>query len=183
MTGNIPERMGNAHPSFAPHNVYQCWGVDRWLAIEIHTDDEFAVLAKIIGQPNLSDDPKFNDMASRKTHEKDLDAIIEAWTRERDRDWMAETLTLAGLMAAPSREGRDIYADPHLKDRDSFMHIRHPELGDLDLIAPPWKFSNFKIPKNHAPLLGEHNDYVLGELLGLSEMEINKLREEDIISR
>ena len=183
MTGIIPERMGNTHPHFAPHNVYRCWGVDRWLAVEIHSDEEFTVLAEIIGQSNLADDPKFKDMASRKTNESKLDTLIEAWTQERDRDWMAETLCKAGLMAAPSREGRDIYADPHLKHRDSFLHIQHPELGGLDLVAPPWKFSNFKIPQTHAPLLGEHNHYVLSELMGLSKMEIDTLRKEEIISK
>ena len=57
----------------------------------------------------------------------------------------------------------------------------HPEVGVRELIGPPWRFSGFDIPQNHAPLLGEHNAYVLGELLGLSESEINDLREEEII--
>ena len=53
MSSKIPERMGNAHPDHAPHSVYQCWGVDRWLALEIHTDEEFSALVRIMGRPEL----------------------------------------------------------------------------------------------------------------------------------
>ncbi len=59
MTGIIPERQGNLHPEYAPHNVYQCWGVDRWLALEIHTDEEFRALTRVMNKPELADDPRF----------------------------------------------------------------------------------------------------------------------------
>jgi benzylsuccinate CoA-transferase BbsF subunit len=157
MTSEIPERTGNAHPTLAPHNVYKSWGVDRWLALEIHNDEEFAALARVIGQPALADDPLFADGASRKQNEAELDSIIEAWTRERDRDWMGEEFCRAGIAAAPSREARDLYADPHLKERGAFVTIEHPELGPLELIRPPWIISGCTPPTSHAPLLGEHN--------------------------
>ena len=143
---------------------------------------EFQILARIINRPDLADDGRFKTMSARKAHEKDLDAAITAWTQKRDRDWMVQTFVNAGLIAAPSREGRDIYADPHMRARGSFMKVRNPELGELELIGPPWKFSGFEIPQNPAPLLGEHNAYVLGKLLGLSESEIDGLREKEIIS-
>jgi benzylsuccinate CoA-transferase BbsF subunit len=181
MTGEIPERMGNAHPFFAPHNVYRCWGVDRWLALEIHSDEEFAKLARIIGKPELAEDARFADMASRKKNETELDQIIESWTRERDRDWMVEEFCGAGLAAAPSRDGRDLYADPHLRARGAFVKINHPELGELEMVGPPWKLQGCDLPTSHAPLIGEHNRYVLGDLLGLSEKEIADLRSKEII--
>ena len=181
MTGEIPERLGNAHPLYAPHNVYPCWGVDRWLALEIHTDEEFKELARVINRPELSEDPLFKTRISRKKHEKDLDKIIAAWTRERDRDWMVGEMISAGLMAAPSRDARDLYADPHIRERGSLLKIDHPEMGEIELMGPPWQFSGFKIPKQHAPLLGEHNHYILAQLLGLPEKEIEELRKKDII--
>ena len=182
MTAKMPERMGNAHPVYAPHNVYRCWGVDRWLALEIHSDGEFEILADLIQCPELKQDARFSNMALRKSNEKALDAIITSWTRDRDRDWMVETLAGAGLAAAPSRNGKDIYADPHLRARNSFMKVDHPELGLLELIAPPWRFEQFDIPQNPAPLLGQHNEYVLGSLLGLTANEIHALRKKEIIS-
>jgi crotonobetainyl-CoA:carnitine CoA-transferase CaiB-like acyl-CoA transferase len=181
MNSQIPERMGNAHPRYAPHNVYQCWGVDRWLALEVHCDDEFAILAGVIGKPELVENPRFATMASRKTNEVELDRIIEEWTRQRDRDWMVNEFCQVGLMAAPSRDWRDLYADPHLRARQAFATIEHPEIGELELVGVPWKISNTEISIKHAPLLGEHNDYVLHELLGLSKDEMFDLRKNDII--
>jgi len=183
MTSKVPERMGNAHLTFAPHGVYRCWGVDRWLALEVHSDDEFAVLAKIIGRPELDKELRFSNTASRKKNEAELDKIIEAWTRQRDRDWMAEEFCRAGLAAAPSREGRDLYADPHLNVRRAFVPVHHPELGELEMIGPPWKIAGLETPLVHAPLLGQHNDYVLKDLLGLSSGEVHELQAKDIIMK
>lgn len=181
MTGKIPERIGNAHPFFAPHNVYRCWGVDRWLALEIHSDEEFAVLAKLIGRPEMSKDLRFADMSSRKKHEQELDEIIGHWISQRDRDWMVNEFCQAGLAAAPSRDGEDMYADRHLRKRKAFVTIRHPEIGKLELPGPPFRIDGLEIPAVCAPRLGEHNDYVLGELLGLDAKEIAELRAKDII--
>jgi benzylsuccinate CoA-transferase BbsF subunit len=181
MTGKIPERMGNAHPYFAPHNVYRCWGVDRWLALEIHSDEEFAVLAKLIGRPELSKDPRFAAMSSRKKHEQELDEILGHWISQRDRDWMVNEFCQAGLGAAPSRDGEDMYADRHLRKRKAFVTIHHPEIGKLELPGPPFRIDGLEIPAVCAPRLGEHNDYVLGELLGLDDKEIAELRAKDII--
>ncbi|UCB42305.1 MAG: CoA transferase [Dehalococcoidales bacterium] len=181
MNGEIPERMGNAHPQYAPHNLYRCWGVDRWLALEVHSDEEFASLARVIGQPGLAEDSRFADMASRKKNEAALNQIIEEWTHERDRDWVVDEFCQAGLAAAPSRNGHDIYADPHLHERGAFVTVDHPELGELELVGAPWKMSGADIEIQHAPLLGEHNDYVLRELIGLSEAELADLRKKEVI--
>jgi benzylsuccinate CoA-transferase BbsF subunit len=181
MTSQVPERMGNAHPVYAPHSVYRCWGVDRWLALEIHSDEEFASLAKVIGRPELAQDRRFATMAARKKHEAELDSIIGQWIRLRDRDWMVNEFCKAGLAAAPSRDGQDLYADPHLRARDAFVTIDHPEIGQLELVGMPWKMSDSEAVLNRAPLLGEHNDYVLRKLLGLSRKEIAELRKQGVI--
>jgi len=181
MTGQIQERMGNRHFFYCPHNVYKCWGVDRWLALEIHSDREFAILAQIISRPELAEDPRFVDMASRKQNENELDRIIESWTSLRDRDWMINEFCKAGLAASPSREGSDVYADLHFRKRNVFLQIEHPEIGQLEIIDTPWKISGLQKPNRHAPLLGEHNDYVLKELLGMSDQEVKDLQEKEII--
>ena len=182
MNSQVSERTGNAHPKYAPHNVYRCWGVDRWLALEVHSDEEFTALVEILGKPELAKDARFADMASRKKNESELDGIIEEWTRERDRDWMVDEFCRAGIAAAPSRDWQDLYADPHLQARNAFVTVEHPELGELELVGFPWKMSECEMPARCAPLLGEHNDYVLRELLGLSEVEVAELRKKDIIT-
>jgi benzylsuccinate CoA-transferase BbsF subunit len=181
MNGRVPERAGNAHPLFAPHNVYRCWGVDRWLALEVHSEQEFVVLADLIGRSELVGDARFADMASRKKNEAALDRIIEDWTRERDRDWIVDRLCEAGLAAAPSRDHLDLYADPHLRARGAFVTVDHPEVGELELVGTPWKMSGAEAEIRRAPLLGEHNELVLRELLGLSEAEVDALRRNDVI--
>lgn len=181
MNSQIPERMGNAHPKYAPHNVYRCWGVDRWLALEIHSDEEFAILADVIGRPELAEDPRFANMASRKKNESELGQIIGEWMRARDRDWMVNEFCQAGLAAAPSRDAKDLYADPHLQARHAFVTIEHPEVGELELVGVPWKISDCEMVMEYAPLLGEHNDYVLRELLGLSQTEVADLRRNEVI--
>jgi len=181
MTGEIPERAGNKHPYYAPHNVYRCWGVDRWLALEIHSDAEFAALAKVIGKPEMASDRRFKTMKARKRNERVLDGIIQKWTRERDRDWMVNEFNAAGLAAAPSRDYLDLYADPHLRAREAFININHPEIGKLELVGVPWKMTDYKPPARRAPLLGEHNSYVLEEILKLNKQQIAELKHKDII--
>ena len=182
MSSKIPERMGNAHPEHAPHSVYQCWGVDRWLALDIHTDEEFSALARIMGRPEFSAEGRFLTPPSRKENEVELNKIIEEWTRQRDRDWMVEELCRAGIAAAPSRDDKDLYADRHLRARNAFVKINHPELGELEVVGPPWKISDMELPTGYAPLLGEHNQEILQGLLGLGDQEMAVLREKDIIT-
>ncbi len=181
MTKEIPQRMGNEHPLYAPHSVYPAWGVDRWLALEVHSDEEFAILAGVMGQPELAKDARFADAQSRKKNEKELDVIVAAWTSRRDRDRVAKELTDAGVAAAPSRDARDIYADPHLHERGAFVTVNHPELGDLELIGPPWKMDDLETEAVRAPFLGEHNDEVFKEIVGLTDDDLSGLRERGTI--
>ena len=181
MTKEIPERAGNLHPHYAPHNVYPAWGMNRWLAIEVHTDEEFKNLAQVMGQPELADDPRFADGASRKKNETDLDEIVAAWTSRHDRDRTAKELLAAGVAAAPSQEARDLYADPHLRERGAFVTVNHPAWGDLDLIGPPWKMNGLNAAPIRAPFLGEHNDEVFKGIVGLTDDDLSTLRENEII--
>ena len=181
MTGKIPERAGNAHRSSAPHSVYRCWGIDRWLAIEVHSDEEFGRLAATMGRSELAEDPLFATAATRKQNEAELDRIIGDWTRERDRDWLARELLGAGVAAAPSRDARDLYADSHLRARGSFATVEHPEWGDLELVGPPFRIGGRDLSPRRAPLLGEHTDAILGGLLGFSEEELADYRRRGVI--
>jgi benzylsuccinate CoA-transferase BbsF subunit len=182
MTGKVPERIGNAHPYYAPHSVYRCWGVDHWLALEVHSDAEFAALSSVIGKPELARDRRYKTMKARKRNERSLNSIIEEWTRQRDRDWMVNEFCKAGIAAAPSRDWQDIYADPQLHAREAFIKVQHSELGSLELVGAPWKMTDYTPPSNPAPLLGEHNDYVLRQVIGLDESKIKELKDKEIIS-
>jgi benzylsuccinate CoA-transferase BbsF subunit len=173
--------MGNADPFFAPHNVYPCWGVDRWLAIAVETDEEFAALAAVIGKAELAADPRFVDAGARKRNEAELDAVISDWTRVRDRDLIGEQLCRAGVAAAPSRNAEDLMHDPHLRARGAFVEVEHPEMGRREFVGVPWKMSGCEVTAAAAPLLGEDNDYVFGGILGMEGAEVERLREDGVI--
>jgi crotonobetainyl-CoA:carnitine CoA-transferase CaiB-like acyl-CoA transferase len=181
MTGRIPGRKGNSDELMAPHNVYPCWGVDRWLAIAVETDEEFAALARVMEKPELAADPRFATAAARKRNEDEIDAIISEWTLLRDRDLMARQLGEAGVAAAPSRDAQDLMRDPHLRARGVFVELDHPETGPRDFVGLPWQMPDCEPALKRSPLLGEHNDYVFGQLLGLDEAEIARLKESGII--
>ena len=181
MNGRSPGRLGNADELMAPHNVYQCWGVDRWVAIAVETNEEFAALARVIGRPELAADLRFADAASRKRNEAELDEIVSAWTRARDRDLIANMLVQEGIAAAPSRDADDLFHDPHLSARGAFVEVDHPEVGPRRFAGAPWIMSECDVGAVHAPLLGEHNDYVFRQLLGISEEELDGLQRDGVV--
>ena len=181
MTGRIPGRKGNGDDFMAPHSVYACWGVDHWLAIAVETDDEFAALCEVMEMPELAIDSRFGGAAARKRNEAALDKIITGWTRRQDRDYAANRLCAAGVAAAPSRDAQDVFRDPHLRERGVFVEVEHPEGGANDLMGLPYKMSGGDPVVRRAPRLGEHNDYVFGDVLGLSTREIARLRREGVI--
>ncbi|MDI6857005.1 MAG: CoA transferase [Dehalococcoidia bacterium] len=181
MNGRSPGRMGNADTFLAPHNVYRCWGVDRWVAIAVETDEEFRALARVIGQPELADDPRFATMAARKANEAELDAIISKWTRIRERDLVANTLASAGIAAAPSRNAEELAHDPHLRARGAFVTVDHPEVGEREFVGAPWQMSGARVEPRAAPLLGQHNRDVFCDILRMDEGEFVRLQEEGVI--
>ena len=91
-------------------------------------------------------------------------------------------LQAAGVAAVPSCNSEELWNDPHLRSRDFWSEVEHPLLGRKTVIAPVWKLSETPLRiRGPAPLFGEHNRYVFGELLGLSEGEIEALERERVI--
>ncbi|MGD0115526.1 MAG: CoA transferase [Dehalococcoidia bacterium] len=182
MTGRIPGRKGNSDELMAPHNVYPCWGIDRWLAVAVETDAEFAALCGVMEMPQLAGDARFADAASRKRNEAKLDEIVAAWTRRQDRDHAANRLGAAGIAAAPARDGQDLFHDPHLRERGAFVEVERPDgSGKYELVGMPWKMSSCEPRLKRAPTLGEHNTHVLEKVLGLTPPEIERLEREGVI--
>ena len=182
MTGRIPGRKGNSDELMAPHNVYPCWGIDRWLAMAVETDAEFAALCEVMEMPQLATDGRFADAAARKRNEAELDEIVATWTRRQDRDHAANRLGAAGVAAAPARDGQDLFRDPHLRERGAFVEVERPDgSGKYDLVGMPWKMSGCEPRLTRAPTLGEHNSYVLEKVLGLAPAEIERLQREGVV--
>ena len=181
MDGQPPKNRGNRHPTMAPHGAYPCSGEDRWITIAVGSDDEWTSLCKVMGRPDLVDDERFADVLSRIREHDTLDEIIGAWTVGCDVMELKQSLQREGIAAAPVMKGEDIFNDPHYQERGLLELVDHPSAGVYFLPGVAWKMSatpgSVRWP---SPRLGEHNEYVFGELLGMTSPDIERLGEEGV---
>ena len=178
VNGNTIVRNGNRSPDAAPHGAFPCRAegdvADRWVAIAVWTDAEWAVLAELIGL----DDPSLATARARLARVDDVEAKVGAWTRERTREEVAQQLQAAGIEAVPVLDFGDLNADPQLVHRGHFSVLEHPVLGACVYERNGFRLSDAASGYPHAtPTLGQHTDSVLTELLGLASEEVNALRE------
>ena len=182
MNGRVRTRNGNRDDIMAPHNCYRCKGEDKWVSIAVSSDEEWAALCHTMGNPAWTKEERFGDQLSRWQHQEELDELIEAWTVNHTHYEVMEMLQSVGVAAAPSFSNEELFDNPHCQQRECFTPVQHPEEGELYVLAPPWKFSATPARvTGPAPLLGEHTEYVLGELLGMPEEEISRLVAEKIL--
>ena len=178
-----PARNGNHDRLMAPHETYKTTGNDdQWVSIAVGTEDEWRALCQAIGQPALANDPRFKSAELRKKNEVALDALITAWTRERDKWEAAETLQRAGVAAFPSMSNRDLAEDKVLMERGYLVQLEHPEVGRRIHAGVPWKMSGTPSEVQcAAPVRGADTDDVFKTLLGFSQKKIDELRQAEII--
>ena len=212
MSGVARERRGNGHPRMSPHGCYRCAGDDAWVAIAARDGGEWLRLCGAAGMPDLAADPRFATMDARVANRAALDAVIGEWTVGRDRFAVTELLQGAGVPAAPVMDcGADAYGDAHLQARGYFQIVAHPDAGTYPMSGPVWSFLSgagdaaadgnaaggraldgqagdvplARVPDRHepAPGLGEHNERLLGGLLGRSGAELARLEADDVIGQ
>ena len=181
MNSRVQERMGNRDRAIAPHNCYPCKG-EQWVTIVAGTEGEWQTLCGVIGDRRLTEDERFADTYRRWENQEALDGLIGEWTAERSPQAVMETLQAVGVAAMPVYDGADLVRDAHVLERGIIEEVEHPAMGKKKVLGPPWRFS--KTPaeiQRPGPLLGQHNDYVLGELLGMSRRDIERLTEEQVV--
>ena len=182
MNERVMEPMGNRHPEFAPHGCYRCQGEDSWVVITVTSEGQFDALCTATGHGDWANNPHFEDMASRKEHEDELDRVIQGWTEQSDSYQVMHLLQKAGVPAGAVLTNQQVLEDPHLNARGFFETSTHAEAGTHPYVGMPWKLSDTpaqtRLP---APRLGEHNDYVLGEVLGVPPEELERLAETSVI--
>ena len=182
MNQRIQTRRGNKGYRIAPHNCYRCAGDDKWISIAVATNREWEGLCSAMGRPDLSEDQRFAVPEDRYKNQDELDRMISDWTGDKESYELMKQLQKAGVAAAPTLSSEGLFKDPHIRDRGVFRQVEHPVIGKDWVIAPPWRLSETPAQINrHAPLLGEHNEYVFGELLGMSARKIERLKQEKVI--
>ncbi len=163
--GGKPRRMGNDAEGLSPHGVFPAQGEDRWLSIAVRTEDERQALRRMIGSDDLS------EMA------------ISTWTSAREANEAAALLQSAGIAAHASWTTPEIAADPHLRSRRAIVDITEPDGTVRAAVGVPMRLSKGAEIGIHrgTPKLGEDEDHIYGELLGLSRAERQALEDAEVI--
>lgn len=182
MNGSTPLPQGNLDPAFAPHNNYPCSEPDRWVAIAVGTEEEWDAFCQALGNPSWGAGGRFDTLAARLENIMELDSLVSAWTRQHTAQEITDLLQTHGVAAMPVMNIEDQFLDPHLQERQAYLEVEHPHVGIEWLYGMPWLFGSTPGGITRpAPLLGQHNGYILGELLGLPAGEMERLQGEQVI--
>lgn len=176
-TGRNATAIGNRDVSHAPHGVFRAAGTDSWVAIAVTDDAQWKSLANIIDGPGLAADSRYINAPSRKRHENVLETLLADWVSQRDAADIERQLQAQGVPAHVVSGSEEFCADPQLTARGHIVRLPHPAMGESVFEASRCALS--ATPAQYvraAPMIGQHNDWVLGELLGYDAARIAALR-------
>jgi benzylsuccinate CoA-transferase BbsF subunit len=175
--------LGNRHPlgRAAPHGVFPCSGDDRWISLVAGEESEWAGLVGAMGSPEWASAPEFASLEARLANIDALHAKIGEWTAEYDDRELAQRLQDAGVAAAPVLTVGDLLDDPHYRARETFIEVDHP-LGYRETIYNAYVKLSQSVPRvTPGPFIGQDNDRVFLELLGLDEARYQDLKDAQVI--
>ncbi len=175
--GAEPRRLGNAHPNIAPYEAFPAR--DRWFALAAANERQWAVLCDVIGRPELKDDPRFATNGARVSNRPELVTVLNDVFAARDADEWLPDLREAGLPCGPINTVPDVFDHPQAQARDLALETEHPTAGPVRLTGFPYKLSQTPAEvRQPPPLLGQHTEEVLTELLDYTAAEVAGLREQ-----
>lgn len=178
LNGRIQGPLGNGHPSRAPQGCYRCRGGDNWLVISVGSDEEWSGLVRAMGEPGWAKDVRFATALGRYRLQHEIDEGISAWTRDKDHIKLMHVLQAVGVAAAPVHDQEELFEDPHMRSRGFFQELHQPSTGIHQYPGMSWQMVGTPNPiRRPSPMLGEHNEMVYGQLLGLTKEEYRRLEE------
>jgi len=179
--GYIRERTGAILPNVAPSNVYPT-SDGRMIVMAANQDTVFARLAEAMGRPGLVDDERYATHAARGRHQAALDELVSEWTSTQTVEALISLMEESGVPAGLIYRAPEMLEDPHFKAREAIVRVPHPEFGELAMQNVTPKLTRTPGAVRWAgPTLGEHNEEVLGGVLGMSRDRMESLREEGVI--
>ncbi len=184
--GRLPARIANRDPMFVPHGVYPCKGEDRWCAIAVQTEEQWESFCRLLGNPDWCHELEFADVQSRRANQNRLDELIGQWTAGRTAEEAMSGLQQAGVPASIVSQGQDLYDNPHLSSRGFYRASPYYvaqkgtpaykwEAGESIAWSSPVNMSESPLEFCHYSNIGEDNDFVFQEILGMSESEVRRL--------
>lgn len=179
----IRERTGAILPNVAPSNVYPTRD-GKYVLIAANQDTVFSRLAKAMGRPELAEDDRYATHSARGRHQEELDELIADWTRNVDASELGSLLDEHGVPRGDIYRAPEMLRDAHFKAREAIVRIAHPVFGDLAMqnVAPKLSNTPGRIVSS-APELGEHNQAIFEELLGLDPARLHALAARGIIGK
>ena len=189
VNGRLPGRIANRGTDSAPHGVYQCTGEDRWCAIAVQDEEQWEGFRRAIGNPDWCSEAEFTTMEARISHQDRLDELVGDWTASLTADDVMERMQREGVPASIVSQGDDLYASEHLKAHDFYRPSPYYvaergtpawEWEKRDSLAwtTPARLSETPMEFGEFSYVGEDNDYVFREILGMPESQIEALRED-----
>jgi crotonobetainyl-CoA:carnitine CoA-transferase CaiB-like acyl-CoA transferase len=170
--GEISKPIGSGHMSVVPYRAYKV--KDGYIVIAIFVEKFWHKLCKVIGVPELADDPRFNSAAKRLEHRAEVDKLLETRFITRTQSEWLKLLYAEGVPAAPVNTIDKVFQDPQILARNMVIEVSHHKYGKLKLIGNPVKIDGVRDDDYRAPpILGEHTEEVLREILGYSDVELS----------
>jgi benzylsuccinate CoA-transferase BbsF subunit len=181
MNKRVQNSLGNRDSSIY-QGCYPCKGDDEWVVLSITSDEEWEKLMIIMGKPPWSKKAEFATMLNRLKNQDKLDPLMMKWTANFAKSDLMKLLLEKDIHAGAVYNNGDVFSDPHIIERQFFQKIRQPDTGDYyEYPGKNWVIEG-EPTRGYAPLFGEHNHYVLSEILGISSEEISNLEQDKIIS-
>lgn len=174
--GEVPRRSGNGHPNIVPYQAFAT--SDGHIILAVGNDEQFRRFCDAAGSPQLATDPRYLTIADRNANRDTLIPTLTGILRQRTtREWIA-LLESVQVPGGPINTIKDVFEDPQVIARCMRVDLPHPRAGTLPSIANPIRFSGTPIEYTHAPpVLGQHTEEILREVLGLEGTDIEQLRD------
>ena len=179
-TGKPPQRWGNAHANIVPYQTFAC--TDGHIIVAAGNDSQYQKFVEAGGRPELAHDPRFATNPLRVQHRDTLVPLLDAMVRERSRaDWIAR-LEAVGVPCGPINDIADVFENPQVQARGLAIDLPHPTAGTVKLVRSPMRMSATPAGSDlPPPLLGQHTEEVLQQLLGMSEADVAALRDQGVV--
>ena len=175
VSGRMVTRNGNRSETAAPHGAYPCEGDDQWCAIAVESDGQWASLRKTMGNPRWAEDSRFETPQGRLDNQDEIDERLSQWTKGKPPRELMELLLAEGVPAGMVQRSSDLLRDPQLAHRGFFRYLDHQEMGNIPYTGHQFRIKGYDSgPRSPAPVLGQHNDQVLREVLGMSDEEVTE---------
>jgi crotonobetainyl-CoA:carnitine CoA-transferase CaiB-like acyl-CoA transferase len=179
--GLAPERLGNRDRWNAPQGLYRCRGEQSWVAVSVADDEAWRALATAIGEPELGSDPRFAGATGRMARHDELDKLIEAWTTERTPAEAFHALQAAGVAAGPLLGDEAFVDDAQIRARQWLHPLHSADVGTH--LHPGFAFRGVpQVWRRGSPVLGEDNEYIYKQLLGVSDADFERYRQMKMLA-